>query len=110
MYEKKNPVLLRCPIEKGLDMLGGKWKSRILCVLAQRGPIRYGQLKQELTNVNDTALSASLKELIQDNLVVRRQYNEVPLLLEIARWADGSIPVDLPRGEMPLCLGCDFGR
>ena len=126
MYEKKNPVLLRCPIEKGLDMLGGKWKSRILCVLAQRGPIRYGQLKQELTNVNDTALSTSLKELIQDNLIVRRQYNEVPLrveyeltpygqtavplLLEIARWADGSIPLDLPRGEMPLCLGCDFGR
>ena len=39
MYVKKNMTLLRCPIEKGLDMLGGKWKSRILCVLAQRGPI-----------------------------------------------------------------------
>ncbi len=39
IYVKKNMTLLRCPIEKGLDMLGGKWKSRILCVLAQRGPI-----------------------------------------------------------------------
>ena len=39
MYVKKNMTLLQCPIEKGLDMLGGKWKSRILCVLAQRGPI-----------------------------------------------------------------------
>lgn len=57
MYVKKNMTLLRCPIEKGLDMLGGKWKSRILCVLAQRGPIRYGQFKQEMTNVTDTALS-----------------------------------------------------
>lgn len=56
-YVKKNMTLLRRPIEKGLDILGGKWKSRILCVLAQRGPIRYGQFKQEMTNVTDTASS-----------------------------------------------------
>lgn len=82
MYVKKNMTLLRCPIEKGLDMLGGKWKSRILCVLAQRGPIRYGHFKQEMTNVTDTALSGALKELIRDGLVDRKQYNEVPLRVE----------------------------
>lgn len=82
MYVKKNMTLLRCPIEKGLDMLGGKWKSRILCVLAQRGPIRYGQFKQEMTNVTDTALSGALKELIRDGLVDRKQNNEVPLRVE----------------------------
>lgn len=124
MYVKKNMTLLRCPIEKGLDMLGGKWKSRILCVLAQRGLIRYRQFKQEMTNVTDTALSGALKELIRDGLVDRKQYNEVPLRVEyeltpyglaavrllrqIADWADGSIPTGLSRGEMPLCLGCDF--
>lgn len=102
MYVKKNMTLLRCPIEKGLDMLGGKWKSRILCVLAQRGPIRYGQFKQEMTNVTDTALSGALKELIRDGLAAVR------LLRQIADWADGSIPTGLSRGEMPLCLGCDF--
>ncbi len=123
-YVKKNMTLLRRPIEKGLDILGGKWKSRILCVLAQRGPIRYGQFKQEMTNVTDTALSGALKELIRDGLVDRKQYNEVPLRVEyeltpyglaavrllrqIADWADGSIPTGLSRGEMPLCLGCDF--
>ena len=124
MYEKKNFTLLLCPIEKGLSMLGGKWKSRILCVLAQQGSIRYGQFKQEMTNITDTALSSALKELIQDGLVNRKQYNEVPLRVEyeltsyglaavrllrqIANWADGSIPTELSRGEMPLCLGCDF--
>ena len=76
MYMKKNMTLLRRPIEKGLDILGGKWKSRILCVLAQRGPIRYGQFKQEMTNVTDPALSGALKELIRDGLVDRKQYNE----------------------------------
>lgn len=124
MYVKKNMTLLRCPIEKGLDMLGGKWKSRILCVLAQRGPIRYGQFKQEMTNVTDTALSGALKELIRDGLVDRKQYNEVPLRVEyeltpyglaavraaaadcgLGRWVHSH---RLSRGEMPLCLGCDF--
>lgn len=47
--------------------------------LAQRGPIRYGQFKQEMSNVTDTALSGALKELIRDGLVDRKQYNEVPL-------------------------------
>ena len=92
------------------------WLSRV--------SIRYGQFKQEMTNITDTALSSALKELIQDGLVNRKQYNEVPLRVEyeltsyglaavrllrqIANWADGSIPTELSRGEMPLCLGCDF--
>ena len=77
-----------------------------------------------MTNITDTALSSALKELIQDGLVNRKQYNEVPLRVEyeltsyglaavrllrqIANWADGSNPTELSRGEMPLCLGCDF--
>ena len=96
MYEKKNFTLLRCPIEKGLSMLGGKWKSRILCVLAQQGSIRYGQFKQEMTNITDTALSSALKELIQDGLVNRKQYNEVPLRVEIRAdilWPCGSASI-----------------
>ena len=99
MYVKKNMTLLRCPIEKGLDMLGGKWKSRILCVLAQRGPIRYRQLKQEMTNVTDTALSAALKELVQDGLVEREQYNEVPLRVEyeLTHYGRTAVPLHQKR-------------
>ncbi len=125
MYQKKNPVPIRSPIDKGLAMLGGKWKGRILCVLAcRKTPQRYGQLRQEMVNVTDTALSDALRELVRDGLVERCQYNEVPprveyrltaygqraipLLLAIADWADGTIPSELARGEMPLCLECSF--
>ena len=52
--------------------------------------------------MTDTALSGALKELIRDGLAAVR------LLRQIADWADGSIPTGLSRGEMPLCLGCDF--
>lgn len=33
-YEPKLEKEMMCPIEYGLDIFGGKWKSRILCVLS----------------------------------------------------------------------------
>ena len=36
---RKTEKDIRCPLEYGLDVFGGKWKSRIICVLAD-GPSR----------------------------------------------------------------------
>lgn len=33
---------IRCPLEYGLEVFGGKWKSRILCVLSKKQTLRYG--------------------------------------------------------------------
>ena len=33
-YKKKLEKDIRCPLEYGLAIFGGKWKSRIICVLA----------------------------------------------------------------------------
>ena len=33
MYQKKLEKDIRCPLEYGLSVFGGKWKSRIICVL-----------------------------------------------------------------------------
>lgn len=125
MYEKKLRAEVHCPIDRGMQMLGGKWKGRILCALAQKGPIRYSALREEMVNITDTALSGSLKELIRDGLVGRQQYNEmplrveyeltpygrsaVPLLLALAKWADGILPSD-SSDERPICLQCHFRK
>ena len=37
MYKPKMEKDIRCPLEYGLDVFGGKWKSRIICVLADKG-------------------------------------------------------------------------
>lgn len=34
MYRPKLEKDIRCPLEYGLDVFGGKWNSRIICVLA----------------------------------------------------------------------------
>ena len=36
MYKPKLEKDIRCPLEYGLDVFGGKWKSRIICVFADK--------------------------------------------------------------------------
>lgn len=36
MYQPKTEKDIRCPLEYGLEVFGGKWKSRIICVLAEK--------------------------------------------------------------------------
>ena len=38
MYKHKLEKDIRCPLEYGLELFGGKWKSRILCLLSQKKP------------------------------------------------------------------------
>lgn len=43
---------IRCPLEYGLAIFGGKWKSRIICVLAAQAPLRYSILRKEMGEKN----------------------------------------------------------
>lgn len=40
-YKKKLEDDIRCPLEYGLAIFGGKWKSRIICVLSANEKLRY---------------------------------------------------------------------
>ena len=63
MYRRKTEKEIRCPLEYGLELFGGKWKSRIICVLAQKKTLRYGELRAELTDITDAVLSRSRNSL-----------------------------------------------
>lgn len=71
MYQHKLEKDIRCPLEYGLQVFGGKWKSRIICVLAEKENLRYSNLRKEMTNITDAVLASTLKELMADNIVVR---------------------------------------
>ncbi len=43
-YKKKLDEDIRCPLEYGLAIFGGKWKSRIICVLTAKDTLRYSEL------------------------------------------------------------------
>lgn len=73
MYKPKLEKDIRCPLEYGLDIFGGKWKSRVICVLAAKETLRYSALRKEMTNIADAVLAATLKELITDGIIERIQ-------------------------------------
>lgn len=79
---KMEEQLEMCPLRMVMDMIGGKWKLPILCVLATRGTTRYGQIRKQIPAITNMMLAQSLKELEQHGLVTRVQYNEVPPRVE----------------------------
>ena len=82
MYQPKMEKDIRCPLEYGLAIFGGKWKSRIICVLAAQAPLRYSILRKEMGNITDAVLSSTLKELIADGMVLRTSHDEIPPRVE----------------------------
>ena len=46
--------------------------------MENEGTVRFGQIKKKLDNISNVMLSKTLKELEQDGIITRHQYNEVP--------------------------------
>lgn len=82
MYQHKMEKDIRCPLEYGLEVFGGKWKSRVICVLAEKKILRYSEIRKEMTNITDAVLATTLKELIAYGIVNRKQYDEIPPRVE----------------------------
>lgn len=123
MYQPKLEKDIRCPLEYGLEVFGGKWKSRIICVLEENQTLRYGALRKEMTNITDAVLAATLKELIADGMIQRRQFVEipprveysltpkglsvVPILQSICRWS-GAYHREDSENALTQCQKCDY--
>lgn len=125
MYKHKLDKDIRCPLEYGLDIFGGKWKSRVICVLAEKNVLRYSELRKEMSNITDAVLAATLKELIADGIVLRKSYDEippkveyslsekglsvVPILQSICRWS-GAYHKEDNENTLLQCQKCDFNN
>ena len=80
--EHNCPCTQACPLQRAMEMIGGKWKLPILCALTADGSTRYNDLKRKLKGISNTMLAKSLKELEDDGLVIRTEYMEVPIRVE----------------------------
>lgn len=96
-----------CGLRKILNIIGGKWKILILCTIYTDEVIRYNELKRKIVGITNTMLAQSLHELENDNLIFRKQYDEmpvrveyqltekcktiVPILLELNEWSEKNI-------------------
>ena len=124
-YRTREEREIRCPLEYGMDIFGGKWKPRIICILNHKGTMRYSDIKKELVNLTDTVLSGALKELVDDDMVTRVQFDEipprveyslsekgksvVPILQSICEWSSIVHRVDEDH-VLTQCQTCDYLR
>lgn len=89
------PCMEKCPLNQGMNLIGGKWKMQIICSLNSGGPTRYNNLRKRLDGISNTVLVKALKELEEDGLVIRKEYLEVPIRVEYetTEMCDRLIPI-----------------
>lgn len=77
-YEKKIPVDLDCPLRLTMSLIESKWKSCILDELRSGTPMRPSEIHKCLPEAAPRVLDIQLKELVEDGLVEKTIYPELP--------------------------------
>lgn len=83
-----------CPVETTLELIGGKYKALILWHLSN-GTLRFSQLQKAIRSVTPRVLTHQLRELEQQNLILRTVYPVVPPKVEYSL-------TELGRSLMPI--------
>jgi DNA-binding HxlR family transcriptional regulator len=71
-----------CGVEACLEVIGGKWKGVILHHLMTSGVMRFNEIQRKKPNLSPRVLTAQLRELEQDGVIVRKVYPVVPPKVE----------------------------
>ncbi len=72
------PCTEPCPIERGMRVLGGKWKASILWHLKDE-PVRFNDLARQLGGASKKMVNQRLKEMEQAGLLERRVLSTRPI-------------------------------
>jgi DNA-binding HxlR family transcriptional regulator len=105
-----------CGLDTVLALIGAKWKMLILYHLCH-GPRRFGELRRLLPGTSEKMLIQDLRQMQASNLLVRRDYQQVPPKVEYSITPFGR---SLGKSLAPLCtwgnknrkrvLGTNFPR
>lgn len=78
---KTKDELPACPVATAVALVGGKWKLLILRNLRSR-PWRFNELQRDLEGISQKVLTDSLRQMMDDGLVYRQDYQELPPRVE----------------------------
>ena len=91
---KTKDELPACPVATAVALVGGKWKLLILRNLRGR-PWRFNELQRDLEGISQKVLTDSLRQMMDDGLVYRQDYQELPPRVEYGL-------TDLGREMLPI--------
>lgn len=69
--------LMNCPLRKALKAFGGKWNLIIIKSL-ENEELRFSEVKAKIPDISEKVLIDKLKILTEQNLVLRKDFKEVP--------------------------------
>lgn len=87
-----------------LSLISGKHKPVILYCLMEFGTVRFNEMRRYLGKVTDKTLSMNLKELERDELIVRKEYPQIPPKVEYSLSERGKSLMKI------LDMLCDWGE
>jgi len=100
MNKKELP---KCSVEITLSLISNKWKILIIRDLLD-GTKRFGELRKSINGISNKVLTYNLREMEEDNLLIRKIYPEVPPKVEYSLTEIGS------SIEPVLKTLCDWGN
>lgn len=89
MRKQRHKAYTNCPVEAGLDLIGGKWKPIILFRILEETR-RFNELRRLLPAITQRMLTTQLRELERDGLIGRTVYPEIPPKVEYSITAFGQ--------------------
>ena len=87
-----------------LSLINGKYKMAILYTIATFEVIRFNELKRFIGVIPYKTLSSTLKELENDELIIRTEYPQIPPKVEYSLSERGKSLIPL------LNQMCDWGE
>ena len=87
-----------------MSLFTGKYKLTVLYAIYRHDVIRFNALQKYLNLLSHKTLSNTLKELEQDDLIIKKDYKEIPPKVEYSLSPKGKsfIPI--------LYAMCDWGE
>lgn len=104
MEEKICFVNNKEPFEYTLSIVSGKWKLKIIYLLACTSPVRYNMLKRNIDGITHKMLSTQLKELEQEDVIFRNEYPQVPPKVEYSLTSKGESLIPIVKAM------CSWGK
>lgn len=87
----------REPFEYTLSIISGRWKLKIIYLLACLGTVRYGVIKKSIDGITHKMLSSQLKELESENVILRKEYPQIPPKVEYSLTEKGQSLIPLVK-------------
>ena len=78
------------PLAGLMDVLSKKYSMRVICVVGAHDSIRFNEIKEHLSTASTSTLSNRLEELVEEDLLERTRFDEIPPRVEYKLTEEGK--------------------